>query len=83
MPTINTDEIDLRLNCAAEICCGRSSATSTTAAMLEEHGVPSDICEKVADSLHNKGIVLLPAQLSQVIRAIAFPGSKAETQNTQ
>lgn len=75
MPIItNNDNLDPRLNCAAEICCGHKSALETTATILSECGVPADYCASVAKTLSDKGVVLMPAQLAQVIKQIAHPG---------
>jgi hypothetical protein len=77
---------DLRLNCAAEICCppiaplteGGDSQQNPDAfrsrvAILVDLGVPEDLAPKVAWEMRQRGIVFLSAELAAAIREISFP----------
>lgn len=77
--------VDLRLNCAAEICCippppvaGATTSYNQPAhesrvKILIDLGIPTDLAEKVSRKMVEQGLVFLSAQLASAIREIAFP----------
>lgn len=64
---------DLRLNCAAGICCSPQEARATTIEILYDAGCDDETVESIATYMEGKGIVFLPVELATVIREIAFP----------
>ena len=77
--------VDLRLNCAAEICCAplptladgskpyNQDAHRSRVAILMDLGIPEDLAHKASRAMASRGIVFLSDELAAAIRNIAFP----------
>lgn len=64
--------MDLRLNCAAEICCDQPEANVALASLLEQLGVPQSAVGDVVRRMRESGVVLMPAAMAKVIRALTY-----------
>jgi hypothetical protein len=75
MPLTDTEAVDPRINCAAEICCDVDDARKARVEILTDLGVEPLEAIRLADEMKKKGLAFMPIQLTQVIADIAdHPG---------
>lgn len=71
--------IDMRLNCAAEICCsGPPQSIAAAASILCDAGCPEDDAPRIAAKLREMGVTFTSTALAVAIREIAFGSTKAD-----
>jgi hypothetical protein len=77
--------VDLRLNCAAEICCPpaplaedgtrpfyNQEAHRSRVGILVDLGVPEELAHKVSKAMVEQGLWFAPQAMADTIRELAF-----------